>query len=689
MVQRGSLLEGGRCFFINNEFIGGIMNMAVLTHFLRHLMKNREEIIKEREKDRLKRLIRVMFSSKEYPLEWTYGQTSYTDGKTLYIKHDIQTPHHREFTKAEQATLRKAHGLHERGHCEYDYIPAYADWKREHRTTLKSEWESNLKYPLSWLEFFGNMSLDGRMERLVMLDHPSTVPYLNFSNYEWRFGVRGEQAGESKLWDFRECFASRVLGMTDVEEWDKEAVELVNSVQSKIRQARGEETTFSCLNVVTSIIREVWPTLLEWMDDADETAEDFQARIFIDSHEEGETEWGKQEEVEENVKRVLARIKKEGSTPSNSSQSGEKPEEVAEEQSSTEGELDEEKQANPLEEDSFITAGHKQNNSSEQDEESAPDEGYSCAVQQEEKNLSKDEKELDEQLGDYQKREVEVEIDPSKRLERTRYSEMVVVEPYRDDNLQRYKEAYQIVKRYINPTARTLQDLLAPQADAVRKNQRRGKVMTNRIWRAESLGETTVFERRTKGIPAKDARFLLNWDISGSTYEPYGNHRIVDEMRQAAILLTEACERIKLPAAVYGYTEYSHTTQHIFKPFGRFTDLERATIGGVEPESGNRDTLSLQWAINQMEQYDEDIRLIVMMSDGLPVFNRNEDKDTMRDLVLQAEKKGIDVLCLFVGSPRLASEVHYMYPGRAIVVSNNLSRELSRQVKRIIRKRRG
>jgi hypothetical protein len=662
--------EGARCFLINNEFIGGIMNMAVPTHSLRHLMKNREEIIKEREKDRLKRLIRVMFSSKEFPLEWTYGQTSYTDGKTLYIKHDIQTPHHREFSKAEQATLRKAHGLHERGHCEYDYIPAYGEWKREHSTTLKSEWESNLRYPLSWLEFFGNMSLDGRMERLVMLDHPSTVPYLNFSNYAWRFGVRGEQAGESKLWDFRECFASRVLGMTDVKEWDKEAVELVNSVQSKIKKVRKEESTASCLNVVTSIIQEVWPTLLEWMDDVDESAEEINTHIFIDSHEEGETEWGKQEEVEENVKRVLARVISKSSI--------EKKEDVARG-----------KQAGPMEENSLNTAGHEQDGLSGKDEEDVQGKDYLSAVQQEEKNLSMDEKELDEQLGEYQKREEEIEIDPSKRLERTRCSEKVVVEPYKDDNLQRYKEAYQIVKRYINPTARTLQDLLAPQADAVRKNQRRGKVMTNRIWRAESLGETTVFERRAKGTPAIDARFLLNWDISGSTYEPYGNHRIVDEMRQAAILLTEACERINLPAAVYGYTEYSYTTQHIFKPFGRFTDLERATIGGVEPESGNRDTLSLQWAINQMEQHDEDIRLIVMMSDGLPVFDRNEDKDTMRDLVLQAEKKDIDVLCLFVGSPRLASEVHYMYPGKAIVVSNNLSRELSRHVKRIIRKRRG
>lgn len=103
------------------------------------------------------------------------------------------------------------------------------------------------------------------------------------------------------------------------------------------------------------------------------------------------------------------------------------------------------------------------------------------------------------------------------------------------------------------------------------------------------------------------------------------------------------------------------------------TPIEKGFIGGIDDRWGNRDTISLQWAVNKLANYTEDVRVLIMLSDGEPCFAENEDNDTMRSIFLQAETEGIEVLCLYVGpqEPRVLDRVRYMYPSRSIIVSNN------------------
>ncbi len=164
-------------------------------------------------------------------------------------------------------------------------------------------------------------------------------------------------------------------------------------------------------------------------------------------------------------------------------------------------------------------------------------------------------------------------------------------------------------------------------------------------------------------------------------------------MKKAQILLIEACEKANIPIASYGFTEqYGAKLKNIiypFKPYNRFTNIEKGFIGGIESRWGNRDTLSLQWGIDELAKYPEDIRLLIIISDGEPCFNEEENYDTMRFIVKQAEARNIDILCLYVGpqKPDVLDHVRYMYPGRSIIVSKHLAAELTRHVKRIIRRK--
>lgn len=600
------------------------------------VLSNKVDIMKEREGSRLSRYLRILFGQAKFGFSWTNEDTSFTDGKDIYVIYDVQRPHCRPFDPNEQRIIRKGHAIHERGHLEYDCITDYSDWLAQNRSMNQAEWMANEKYPIAWLQFFGNVLMDARMELLTMTEKPSTEEYIDFVNYEWTFGIREEGVGKDPIHDFRCCFMSRSYGMTPVTDWLPDAVDLVDSVDALIAQARRETSTESCLEVALQIMKRIWPDLLEWMKKAGKEPGDFE---YNDHHQ--SANWGSKQEVENNAKRALAIL---ASTPAPKEPSDKKPD-------------------------------------------------FSKMLRLEEKQHEKEEQEVDAELAPFQERTEGVEIQLSTG---STTSEVDLGAYYRSD-LSRYEQTYQSIRRHIEPTARMLSGLLKPISDKKRAKQREGSIQIGRAWRADLLSDPNVFERIKKGTPAKEARILLQTDISGSTQTPdFQGSRRIDEMRRASALVIEACEKAGIPIAAYGFTELDlHDGRKYrnkifpFKPFEQFGTREKGLIGGMEPEVGNRDTVALQWSVSELLKYREDICLLIMLSDGQPCFASGEDKDTMRNIVIEAEKKGIDVLCLYIGprDTRSIQTVQHMYPGRSIIVEKNLTRDLTTHVQRIIRSR--
>lgn len=616
------------------------------------------EIIKEREGQRLARYLRVLFGFRKLDFFWTNKGTSYIDKTGIHILYNMQTPNHRPFSTAEQRALRKGHGIHECGHKEYDVIEDFFDWIKEWMSNTKQDWIDNKKYPAPWLQFFGNVMMDGRMENFVIIDRPSTKEYLDFANYEWRFGIRGKNAGEDNIGDFRCAFLHRALGMTDIPEWSEEAVALVNSIQHLIDDARIAPSTQVCLDLTLEMIRIVWPTLIDWMNLDSKSPEDYPCE---DGRHEGSDQWGEREEVEQNTKRVLIRI---GAISSDG----------------------EEKQTPQLsEKGEEQTTPNSNETSREGDNETETP--YALILLQEQKAQDSDEQEADKQLAPYQEQEAEVKVpnplDPHQQLS---------VLPYQEYNRANFEKALVSIKRYIPSTAKALQRLLEGVNDEELRNQRQGRLKASRGWRVDNLGDLNVFERTQKGTPGKEARLQILNDISGSTESQFGNssERIIDEMRRAQVLLIESAEEAGVPNASYAFTDSYDGKDIIYpiKPYELYNEREKAQIGGLSPQGANRDTICLQWAINNLAKYPEEVKLLLMLSDGLPCFEDGESFDTIRQIVVSAEKIGVEVLCLFVGPQRddVKAAVRQMYPGRAIMVDRNLPKALAQHIKRIVKK---
>lgn len=649
----------------------------------------RQEKIKQREGDRLKRSLRSLFGGIDFGFFWTNDQTSYTNGKDIWVKYDIQTPAHRPFTPEECRVLRKSHGIHERGHIEFDYLEDYIQWQKDNVSTKLEDWKDNKLYPAKWLKFFGNMSLDGRMENFVVLKLPSYKDYVDFSNYEWRFGIRGKSIGENPVVDFQDCYSSRVLGMTDLDDWLPEAVELVESVQEKIDELRFAGSTKECLIIVSDIMKEVWPQLIEWMDlnnmEKDTPPSDYSG----DSHEEGQ-QWGEQNETSENSQRVLVAVKVAKKSDKESSKKGNTEEGKDSPSDSTvkEDDSSDETTNQPTNSESGERDSSSSDNTEDDIQSKQPD--FSHIIKIEEKQMNKDEKAIDEEVQDFASRTESVEIEiPDKKK---RLNEKVVVKPYRRKDTNQYLSSLSDVKRLIKPTSKALRELLEGEQDSVRRNVRSGRFMPNRAWKAVHCNDNNVFQKNRKGTPKSNAFVALQADISGSTYSQLESGTLViQEIQKAMQLLLEACVEAGVPSTAHAFTESDDTIIYPIKPNPhRYGDEEKGYLGALVPEYGNRDTLALQWSVDQIAMRNEDIRLIIMLSDGLPIFEPEENPQTIRNMVEKAEKQGIDVLCLFVGDPQqhVMNVVKEMYPGRAIFADRNIARELQKHVKRIIRLRR-
>lgn len=658
----------------------------------------RQEKIKTREGDRLKRSLRSLFGGLDFGFLWVDDSTSYTDGKTIFVKYDIQTPQHRVFSPEECRVLRKAHGLHERGHIEFDCLDDYRQWIKELSSNQLSDWKdfAKKKYPPFWVEFFGNMALDGRMENMVVLKLPNFKDYVDFCNYEWRFGIRGEGIGENPVFDFQNCYSSRVLGMTDLDDWLPESLELVDSVQGKIEELRISDSTKKCLNIVTDIMEQVWPTIAEWLDLNNMEMDNPPAADHLDNHDFSK-QWGNSKETAENAQKVLVRIVKENDENSTTEPSGtDNSGDLDTSNDSPEGNSNEQDTSNDSpkgkSDEQDTSNDSSKGKSDEQDSSEAPEKpDFTLIVRLEEKQLNKDETEVDQEIQDFASRieEIEIEIPEKKKTN----NENVKVQAYKRKELDQYQPIFTEVKRFVKPVSKALKALLEEESNSVRKNVRSGRFMPNKAWKAVHCDDTNVFSKKQSGTPKGEAFISLLADISGSTFCRLSNgSAVIQEIKKSLSLILEACKEANLPSTAYAFTEYDDDTFiYPIKPNpARYDEEEKGYLGALIPEYGNRDPLALQWAINQISLQKEEIRLLIILSDGLPHFGDEEGPETIRHMVEKAEKSGIDVLCLFVGSPEkhVLDLVKSMYPGRAIFADKDISKELNKQVKRIIRQRR-
>lgn len=119
--------------------------------------------------------------------------------------------------------------------------------------------------------------------------------------------------------------------------------------------------------------------------------------------------------------------------------------------------------------------------------------------------------------------------------------------------------------------------------------------------------------------------------------------------KRAAIMLEKFASAVGIPLMVAGHTTYCwHSGScelHIYTDFlSAMTDQDRYSLGGIEANESNRDGLALRICCELLAQRTEQVRLLVIISDGAPADTGYFGQEAMKDIsdtVKEFRRKGL------------------------------------------------
>lgn len=144
-------------------------------------------------------------------------------------------------------------------------------------------------------------------------------------------------------------------------------------------------------------------------------------------------------------------------------------------------------------------------------------------------------------------------------------------------------------------------------------------------------------------------------DLSASTDAYVKNLRVMDQQREALLLLGEAMEAIRERYAVYGFSSKTRRQCDFFilKGFDEnYGDAIRARIGGMKPLDYTRMGPAIRHLTQILRNVRARTKLMILISDGKPNdFDVYEGKYGIEDIkkaLLQARAQGIQSFCITV-----------------------------------------
>ena len=128
-----------------------------------------------------------------------------------------------------------------------------------------------------------------------------------------------------------------------------------------------------------------------------------------------------------------------------------------------------------------------------------------------------------------------------------------------------------------------------------------------------------VYIRRDKRI--RDVAVLFLVDMSSSTEEIIGGHRVIDIQKEAMVLMAEALDALEDPYAIYGFSSEGRFRVDLFgvKDFLEpYSDIVRYRLGNLEPLGLTRMGAVIRHACHKLESITATVKLMIILTDGRP-----------------------------------------------------------------------
>lgn len=193
-----------------------------------------------------------------------------------------------------------------------------------------------------------------------------------------------------------------------------------------------------------------------------------------------------------------------------------------------------------------------------------------------------------------------------------------------------------------------------------------------------------VFSKTNLPNETPELSIALLLDESGSM----GSGSRATYARASAIILYDFCQSLGIPVMVYGHSTDFGVALYSYAEFDSIDMLDRYRMMDISARGSNRDGAALRFVAEQLVKRPEDIRLLILVSDGQPAdsgYYGTAAEEDLRGIKTEYRRKGICFIAAAIGDDKEYIERIYGDSFMDISDLHKLPITLTNVVKRFIR----
>jgi nitric oxide reductase activation protein len=158
--------------------------------------------------------------------------------------------------------------------------------------------------------------------------------------------------------------------------------------------------------------------------------------------------------------------------------------------------------------------------------------------------------------------------------------------------------------------------------------------------------------------------------------------------RAAAIILYDFCKALGIPVMVYGHSTGQGVDLYSYAEFEAIDRDDCYRLMDISSRRSNRDGAALRFVAEQLSRRTEDIRILILVSDGQPAdigYSGTAAEEDLRGIKKEYTRKGILFIAAAIGNDKENIERIYGDSYMDITDLSKLPVALTNVVKRHIR----
>ena len=126
--------------------------------------------------------------------------------------------------------------------------------------------------------------------------------------------------------------------------------------------------------------------------------------------------------------------------------------------------------------------------------------------------------------------------------------------------------------------------------------------------------------------------------------------------RAAAIILHDFCDSLDIPIMIYGHSAYDEDVNlYSYAEFEGFDNDDKYRLMDIKARGSNRDGAALRFVAEQLSKRSEDVKILILISDGQPAhigYSGTAAEEDLRGIKQEYQRKGILFIAAAIGDDK-------------------------------------